>query len=481
MRKITALVAICVLATTVAIPSLSNAQSTPTLTNPGFEDPFVTVNASPSGQSIANGWNTWFTPRTEGAPDFENLAPEYYEATTSNRVRSGNNAQRYESFFATHNGGVFQVVEGVSPGQEVTFSIFAYVWSSGLDDENVSANDGDVVVQVGIDPNGGTDSSSGDIIWSVAKEQYDAYNQYSVSAIAEGNNVSVWVRSRVGFPVKTSQIHLDDASLDVVGDSQPNPTDTPQQPTAVPTNVPDATQAPATNPTPTVDTNAGGPSDSPTTVPTQVISPPSNDFPGTIIYTIQRGDTVSQLAQRYSSTIAAIQEANGLSTNSLIFVGQRIIIPVPLIPSTPVAVPPTMTPQVIVVTATPNTPSDGPQQPPSQGTTIYVVQPGDTLTAISQRFNTTVAAIAQLNGIVNADSILIGQNLTVPGSGTGGPAPIPNTPEPPPAQPATYVVQPGENLYRIALRFNVSLAELARANNIANANRIFAGQTLIIP
>ncbi len=44
-----------------------------------------------------------------------------------------------------------------------------------------------------------------------------------------------------------------------------------------------------------------------------------------------------------------------------------------------------------------------------------------------------------------------------------------------------HVVQPGENLFRISLRYNVSMADIAAANNISNVNLIFAGQQLIIP
>ena len=46
---------------------------------------------------------------------------------------------------------------------------------------------------------------------------------------------------------------------------------------------------------------------------------------------------------------------------------------------------------------------------------------------------------------------------------------------------ATYVVQPGDNLFRISLRFGVSLDALARANNIFNPNSIYVGQVLCIP
>lgn len=45
----------------------------------------------------------------------------------------------------------------------------------------------------------------------------------------------------------------------------------------------------------------------------------------------------------------------------------------------------------------------------------------------------------------------------------------------------THVVQRGENLYRIALRYGISVNALIEANNVANASQIFAGQTLIIP
>ncbi|MDZ4669827.1 MAG: LysM domain-containing protein, partial [Phototrophicales bacterium] len=44
-----------------------------------------------------------------------------------------------------------------------------------------------------------------------------------------------------------------------------------------------------------------------------------------------------------------------------------------------------------------------------------------------------------------------------------------------------HVVQAGENLYRISLRYGVSMTAIQQANNIANANLIFVGQRLVIP
>jgi putative chitinase len=123
------------------------------------------------------------------------------------------------------------------------------------------------------------------------------------------------------------------------------------------------------------------------------------------------------------------------------------------------------------------------------GSTTYVVQPGDTLSRIAQRFNTTVAALAQLNGIVNPNRIQVGQRLIVPG--TGGPVATATSPAPPTAtqaqpaptaaRPITYVVQPGDTLFRISIRFGVPLQRLVEANNIQNANVIYWGQVLVIP
>jgi LysM repeat protein len=115
--------------------------------------------------------------------------------------------------------------------------------------------------------------------------------------------------------------------------------------------------------------------------------------------------------------------------------------------------------------------------------TSYTVQPGDTLFRIALRFGVTVQAIAQANHIVNPDLIYVGQVLTIPtGGGTPpppGPAPTP-TPPPPGGQ-TLYTVQPGDTLFRIALRFGVTVQAIAQANNIGNLNLIYVGQVLIIP
>ncbi|MEL7235951.1 MAG: hypothetical protein AAGK74_15705, partial [Chloroflexota bacterium] len=104
------------------------AQSQNRLVNPGFESPFTDESGDPP-RAVANGWDAWNVQRSADEPDFQNTQPEYFETVRADRIRNGNNAQRYESFFATHTGGVFQVVPNVQIDSIVTFGAYVYVWS----------------------------------------------------------------------------------------------------------------------------------------------------------------------------------------------------------------------------------------------------------------------------------------------------------------------------------------------------------------
>jgi len=66
-------------------------------------------------------------------------------------------------------------------------------------------------------------------------------------------------------------------------------------------------------------------------------------------------------------------------------------------------------------------------------------------------------------------------------NGTYWMEPISGDPQLPPQTGRTYVVQPGDNLYRIAIRFGVNVWTLAQYNGIYNINSIYAGQRLRIP
>jgi LysM repeat protein len=106
--------------------------------------------------------------------------------------------------------------------------------------------------------------------------------------------------------------------------------------------------------------------------------------------------------------------------------------------------------------------------------TVCVVQSGDTLFRIALRYNTTVTAIMQANGLTNPNVIYVGQRLSIATTATPAPTPVVSTGQ------TTYTVQTGDTLFRIALRYNVTVAAVALANGIVNPSQIYPGQVLVI-
>ncbi len=116
----------------------------------------------------------------------------------------------------------------------------------------------------------------------------------------------------------------------------------------------------------------------------------------------------------------------------------------------------------------------------------HLISPGENLFRISQRYGVTVDAIAQANNLVNPALILAGNTLQIPcqspastgtTDGQGGAGTVPST------SPGTYIVEPGDNLYRISIRFGVSMSALMSANGMtpSTINFLRAGQQLVIP
>jgi LysM repeat protein len=138
---------------------------------------------------------------------------------------------------------------------------------------------------------------------------------------------------------------------------------------------------------------------------------------------------------------------------------------------TPTSAPATATPSTTAVPTYTPTPAPPTQTPLPVGQVKYTVQPGDNLFRIALRHGTTVGAVASANDITNPALIYVGQVLTVPSPGG----------QQPPVGGTTYVVKPGDNLFRIALRYNMSYIYLAQYNNIANPANIYVGQVIRIP
>ena len=122
--------------------------------------------------------------------------------------------------------------------------------------------------------------------------------------------------------------------------------------------------------------------------------------------------------------------------------------------------------------------------------TTYVVQPGDTLAGIAERFCITIEEIQRLNTIVDVTQISIGEELRIPirEGGCGAAAPqaadsedISDEPQRPPGE--IYIVQEGDTLADIAFAYGFTWVDLMTYNSLteAQAANLQIGQALIIP
>jgi LysM repeat protein len=111
------------------------------------------------------------------------------------------------------------------------------------------------------------------------------------------------------------------------------------------------------------------------------------------------------------------------------------------------------------------------------GTRLYhTVRAGENLFRIGLRYNTTATAIARLNRITNVRAVSVGRRLVIVACarGSGGSGAYFSS------RSGTYVVRPGDTLFRIALRFGVNVQYLCRVNGLYTS-LIVPGQTLVIP
>ncbi len=171
-----------------------------------------------------------------------------------------------------------------------------------------------------------------------------------------------------------------------------------------------------------------------TTIPNNTGTDASNS---NNVYIVQRGNTLSQIANRYGTTVNNIARLNDIQNPNLIYVGQRLIIP-----------------NVNEKTSTIQT---------------YTVQRGNTLGEIAVKFGTTVEQLVRLNNISNPNLIYPGQVLTINATNTLGDLGH-----------NIYTIQYGDTLSKISAKFGVSIQQIVELNGIQNPNIIYAGERIKI-
>ncbi len=106
----------------------------------------------------------------------------------------------------------------------------------------------------------------------------------------------------------------------------------------------------------------------------------------------------------------------------------------------------------------------------------HTVVAGDTLAGIAAFYGLPLQTLAEANAIANVNLVRVGQALLIPG---GSPSPAPT--QAPDAHGTTYTVKPGDTLFTIAGGFGVSMTAIVEANGLASENLIRVGEVLIIP
>ncbi len=234
------------------------------------------------------------------------MRPEFRDNTAfANRTRSGLRSQKYFSFGRMHEAGLMQTVGGITPGSIMHFSIYTQAWQCYNPDKcgkNGIKSDqpADMHLRVGIDPTGGRDPFSPNIVWSAEQPAFDRWVEFSVEAVARSNTVTVFTHSRPEWTYARldNDVYLDDASLVVVSGqaarraapAAPKPTTTPVSPLPLPAKPP----------------AAGSTSQ---------------------VYIVVPGDTLAKIAARYNTTVQAIAQLNNIKNVNLIFTGQKLLIP----------------------------------------------------------------------------------------------------------------------------------------------------------
>ena len=163
-------------------------------------------------------------------------------------------------------------------------------------------------------------------------------------------------------------------------------------------------------------------------------------------YTVKKGDSLYSIARENNISVDTLMKDNAL-TNTNLSIGQSLKIRIP-----------TTDTSIEECFGEDYTP------PTSISYTTYIVKKGDNLYTIAKNYNISVNAIQNLNNL-NSTVLSVGQTLKIPSTGNTGQI--------------TYIVKSGDSLYSIAKKYNTSVDNIKRKNNLTS-NILSVGQKLLI-
>jgi LysM repeat protein len=170
---------------------------------------------------------------------------------------------------------------------------------------------------------------------------------------------------------------------------------------------------------------------------------------------VKPGETLSEIAERYGTSVERLMQLNGLRSAKDLCAGSRI--------------------QVPGAGGGSNGRGSNGGGGASSGSGNYTVKPGETLSEIAERHGTSVDRLMQLNDLRSAKDLWAGSRIQVPGASPARPA---SAAAPLNRNARDHKVQPGETLSEIADRYGISMDRLVSLNGLKEPNDLQAGSTL---
>lgn len=283
------------------------AQEVNLLQDPGFDGPYV--NRGRPDLNTPAAWPLWAQQGPTGQ-EWENRADHLYAFphNAAPQVLSAPSSLNLNAGFVQVAAAVYQQVT-VPPNANLIGSVYAWIQSCNTRDGSGNFVPGscsstpfsEAFVRVGIDPTGGTDPMSPNVIWGESIAPLDHWGQATVYATAIGTQVTMFIYTNSRWPSDFNNRYYDNASLVVGGPGG--------RANVVSTTAPGATPVP-TRPVAFVATRQA----------------PQPD--GSIIHVVQPGDTISGISIAYGVTEAQLLELNNLTraTARQLRVGQRLLV-----------------------------------------------------------------------------------------------------------------------------------------------------------
>ncbi len=189
----------------------------PKIENPSLEPPYAPQNQINEIQ-VAAGWTAYW----DGAKKRPEYGPAMKAVDASRIYDNLNAAQKWFAMWDMMTAGIFQRIDGFTPGDKVTLHVPCQAWTDDGDDPKNSR--GKMRFRIGLDPTGETDPARSSIVWT---EQVEVSNTYVVIDVGpfllNGDALTLYIEAENEWALKHNDAYVDAISMEVESGSTPPP------------------------------------------------------------------------------------------------------------------------------------------------------------------------------------------------------------------------------------------------------------------